>query len=293
MGHQTATQPLQISIDLYATFHWIQRYWFECIAIFLILYLVPLDNKEFEFSIGGFLPSFQVINTSSFVSGASTPEPGEVKKLNISTVNPVGSPAARPVGAFGNASAPDFNDVSPLADDPAPHISNLTLILSPDYAERKKLPREIVEAKWARVRNYVQRFAPAAQREMRDYGIPASITLAQGLLESNAGDSRLARESNNHFGIKCRSKCRGCTCRNYRDDSAYDMFRVFENTQESYREHSILLSSSRYSKLKDYGTDYVQWAHGLKKAGYATDKRYAHKLIKIIERLNLHTYDQL
>ncbi len=186
----------------------------------------------------------------------------------------------------------DFNSVA-ITDDPAPHISNLTLVLSPDYALRKKLPAAIVRAKQQRVQNYLMAFAPAAQAEMREYGIPASITLAQGLLESNAGDSKLARQSKNHFGIKCRSKCLGCTCRNYGDDTRYDMFRVFDDVRDSYREHSLLLSSDRYKRLHTHGSDYKKWAHGLKACGYATDKRYAEKLIKIIEQLQLDQYDVL
>lgn len=186
----------------------------------------------------------------------------------------------------------DFNDVA-LTDDPAPHLSNLTLVLSPDYGERKGLAPEIIKAKKARVRAYLSRYAPIARQEMRAFGIPASITLAQGLLESNAGDSKLARVSKNHFGIKCKRKCLGCTCRNYGDDTRYDMFRVFDSVAESFREHSELLNTSRYAKLKKHGKDYVKWAHGLKSCGYATDKRYGFKLVKIIENLKLNEYDRV
>ena len=185
-----------------------------------------------------------------------------------------------------------FNEVA-RTDDPAPHISNLTLVLSPDYGKRKNLPEHIITAKKGRVQAYLDRYAPLARREMADYGIPASITLAQGLLESNAGDSKLAVNSNNHFGIKCRKKCLGCTCRNYGDDTRYDMFRVFGSVAESFREHSELLNSKRYAKLKGHGNDYKKWAHGLKACGYATDKNYGTKLIKIIENLGLARYDQV
>ncbi|MCB9303423.1 MAG: glucosaminidase domain-containing protein [Lewinellaceae bacterium] len=172
-------------------------------------------------------------------------------------------------------------------------FSNLTFILSPTYARRHNIHPDIVEAKVGACKAYVRQYASAALQEMRQYGIPASITLAQGLLESNAGESRLSLESNNHFGIKCRTKCRGCTCRNYTDDGLYDMFRVFEAPAESYREHSMLLNSPRYKHLhKLRQTDYKGWAHGLKKAGYATDKRYAEKLIQIIEFLGLQKYDR-
>lgn len=184
-----------------------------------------------------------------------------------------------------------FNEVA-RTDDPAPHISNMTLVLSPDYGKRKNLPAHIIAAKKARVQRYLDAYAPIARREMADHGIPASITLAQGLLESNAGDSKLAVNSNNHFGIKCRSKCLGCTCRNYGDDTRYDMFRVFTSVAESFEEHSRLLNTKRYARLKGHGTDYRKWAHGLKACGYATDKKYGDKLIKIIENLGLDRYDR-
>ena len=187
--------------------------------------------------------------------------------------------------------AETFSSVA-RTDDPAPHISNLTLVLSPDYGTRKGLAPEIIAAKRDRVQRYIRRHAAAAQREMEVNGIPASITLAQALLESNAGDSKLAVNSNNHFGIKCRAKCLGCTCRNYGDDTRYDMFRVFDSVAESFGEHSRLLNTPRYAKLKQYGSDYVKWAHGLKACGYATDPRYGHKLVTIIENLGLDRYDR-
>jgi len=128
---------------------------------------------------------------------------------------------------------------------------------------------------------------------MEKYGIPASVTLAQGLLESDAGESRLARINNNHFGIKCFSKdCSKGHCANFTDDSHKDFFRRYKNVWESYRAHSIFLRKKRYLHLQKLGTtNYVGWSHGLKEAGYATDLRYANKLIEIIEALNLNKYD--
>ena len=144
------------------------------------------------------------------------------------------------------------------------------------------------------VKTYIQRFAKVAIQEMNKYDIPASIKMGQAIMESSAGNSRLAKESNNHFGIKCRKKCRGCTCRNYADDGIYDMFRVFEGAWDSWREHSLLLSNNqRYSKLKKNGKDYKKWAYGLKNAGYATDKQYAPKLIRLIEKYKLYKLDNM
>jgi flagellum-specific peptidoglycan hydrolase FlgJ len=140
---------------------------------------------------------------------------------------------------------------------------------------------------------YVKRFANLAQGEQNTYGIPASIILAQGLLESDAGESPLSAEANNHFGIKCFSRsCRRGHCRNFTDDSHKDFFRVFPTAWESYRSHSLLLQGPRYRGLKKLGDEnYTAWARGLSKAGYATDKKYAEKLIHLIEDLDLYRYD--
>ncbi|TXF87689.1 mannosyl-glycoprotein endo-beta-N-acetylglucosamidase [Neolewinella aurantiaca] len=142
---------------------------------------------------------------------------------------------------------------------------------------------------------YVDRFKLVALAEMETHGIPASITLAQGLLESGTGRSTLARKNNNHFGIKCFSKkCRKGHCSNHSDDHHKDFFRNFETPEESYREHSKVLMKSRYKSLFTLAkTDYKNWSHGLRKAGYATDPRYGDKLVRMIEDLELWRYDRL
>ena len=140
---------------------------------------------------------------------------------------------------------------------------------------------------------YVDRFKKVAIDEMGKYGIPASISLAQGLIESRAGTSKLAVENNNHFGIKCFSRnCKKGHCTNFTDDTHKDFFRKFKTPWESWHAHSQLLASGRYAKLKRYGRDYRKWAYGLKAIGYATDRTYAEKLIGIIERYDLHKYDR-
>ena len=139
---------------------------------------------------------------------------------------------------------------------------------------------------------YIKKYRDIAVEEMRKYHIPASITLAQGLLESGAGQSSLARKSNNHFGIKCGGDWDGKSVR-YDDDARNECFRAYKHPKQSYEDHSKFLASrSRYAflfKLKI--TDYKGWAKGLKKAGYATDRRYAQRLIDIIELYDLHQYD--
>lgn len=143
------------------------------------------------------------------------------------------------------------------------------------------------------VNEYVERFDDIARQEMHKYGIPASISLAQGLIESRAGSSKLAVNNNNHFGIKCFSQsCKKGHCTNFKDDTHKDFFRKFKSPWESWRAHSQLLASGRYTRLKKYGRDYRKWAYGLKSAGYATDRTYAEKLIGIIERYELYKYDR-
>lgn len=159
---------------------------------------------------------------------------------------------------------------------------------------REGKEKKIWTAKQKRQLQYVQRFQKTAVAEMERFGIPASITLAQGLLETDAGKSPLATKNNNHFGIKCFSKkCKKGHCSNFSDDSHKDFFRAYSTAWESYRAHSQMLASSkRYKHLRELDrSDYNGWAFGLQKAGYATDKRYAEKLITLIEELGLHKLD--
>ncbi len=139
---------------------------------------------------------------------------------------------------------------------------------------------------------YIRTFSNIAQHEMEHYGIPASITLAQGLLESGFGKGALTRKTNNHFGIKCHTGWDGDYER-HDDDARGECFRKYNHPMYSYRDHSIFLSSrSRYAGLfRLKPDDYRKWAHGLKAAGYATDRRYPHKLIELIERYGLHRFD--
>ena len=140
---------------------------------------------------------------------------------------------------------------------------------------------------------YIQKFGPIAREEMMKFGVPASISLAQGLIESRAGTSKLAVGNNNHFGMKCFSRnCKKGHCSNFTDDSHKDFFLKFNDPKLSWRAHSKLISTGRYAKLKKYGRDYRKWAWGLKSVGYATDRTYAQKIIGMIERYNLNRFDR-
>ena len=140
--------------------------------------------------------------------------------------------------------------------------------------------------------NYIKKYRELAVEEMKKYHIPASITLAQGLLESGAGQSALARKSNNHFGIKCGSDWYGKTV-SHDDDARGECFRAYKHPKDSYEDHSKFLAGRpRYASLFNLNiTDYKGWARGLKKAGYATNPRYADQLIGIIELYELYKYD--
>ncbi|MFZ4862386.1 glucosaminidase domain-containing protein [Sphingobacterium sp. Mn56C] len=140
--------------------------------------------------------------------------------------------------------------------------------------------------------HYIERYKDIAIREMNQYGIPASIKLAQALLESGNGNSYLAKEANNHFGIKCGGTWRGKSV-SRADDSPNDCFRVYDNPEQSFKDHSQFLLRKRYEKLFSLAkNDYKGWARGLKDAGYATNPRYPELLVDLIERYQLYQYDR-
>lgn len=149
-------------------------------------------------------------------------------------------------------------------------------------ALRKSPPPAHIEA-------YIKRFLKTAKKESELFNIPVSIKLAQGIIESNAGRSRLSRKHNNHFGMKWRGVGKYAV---YKDDSPKDRFQVFKSAWWSWRAHSKLLANGRYGHLcKLHPLQYKKWAYGLKKAGYATAPKYAEILINVIEKYQLWKYD--
>lgn len=150
------------------------------------------------------------------------------------------------------------------------------------------------QIKWnADFQEYIDKYKDLAIEEMVEYHIPASITLAQGLLESGAGKSYLSRQGNNHFGIKSHG-WQGRTIR-HDDDAKQESFRAYNSVRESYEDHSRFLANrDRYQRLFQLSpTDYKGWAHGLKACGYATNPSYANRLIAIIETYQLYEYDKV
>lgn len=139
---------------------------------------------------------------------------------------------------------------------------------------------------------FIAKYAPIAQKLQKKYGVPASITLGQGLLESDNGNSGLARKANNFFGIKCFAKRHRACCIKSCDDSNNDSFVIFDNPAAAFEGHSKFLQKDRYKSLKRYGKNYRQWAYGLKAKGYATNPKYASILIGLIERNKLARFDK-
>ena len=190
---------------------------------------------------------------------------------------------------FGNEVTESIED---LSTDEMVDASDDPIVVELGFGKgRKNAVRAEMDA-------YVKRFAPTAVREQAKFGIPASISLAQGILESASGTSDVCKNSKNHFGIKCFNKKhkkwgkghKG-KCWNAHDDHVTDHFVIFKTDWDSWRRHSTFLSEyDRYRPLFKT-TDYKKWAWGLQKAGYATSKTYAAKLIKLIETLNLQRFD--
>lgn len=147
---------------------------------------------------------------------------------------------------------------------------------------------------WQTDDQYIQKFAQYAVEEMEKYKIPASITLAQGLLETGGGQSRLAQQGNNHFGIKCKEDWTGKTMK-HSDDAPNECFRVYDDPKQSYEDHSIFLATRKYytALFQLDPKDYKAWAFGLKKAGYATNPRYAYILLDKIEKYRLYEFDHI
>jgi len=161
-----------------------------------------------------------------------------------------------------------------------------------ELKEEKEKERETIAKPPSSTDNYIALYAEIAKEEMRNSKIPASITLAQGILESGSGKGRLAVKANNHFGIKCHG-WKGAKIY-HDDDRSQECFRKYKRAESSYKDHSEFLTGRRrYADLfKLKPNDYKGWARGLKKAGYATDRKYPQKLISLIERYELYKYDE-
>ncbi len=269
---------MKMNFNYLKTKAWLQTYWFRLLVICLLGYVFVQKDISFQFN----------MNENRQLATATTTE----IKSNYVQDNDQKSALEQLTTLLQKVSL-NSNESNTSAPPQAKAVtaqigSNFITSSAP---KEKKVDKE----KYKKELLYIERFSNVAQTEMEKYGIPASIKLAQALLETNVGTSRLATKNYNHFGMKCFSrKCRKGHCSNFSDDSHKDFFRIYDNAWESYRAHSLLLTeNSRYKDLfKLDKTDYKAWAKGLKKAGYATDKNYAEKLIRSIEELQLYKFDK-
>ena len=257
---------------------WTRHYWQKALLIGLATFILLKKDVAIDLELSGAVSQAQWPALSDWVSApsAGSTESEEAAPMNTSLL---GGPTAQPAALDAPRQPRRKRSAASLG------IGDWSFLKEEDTRKRAEKRRRQLD--------YVDRYVDIARREMEEFGIPASITLAQGLLESDAGKSRLATQNKNHFGIKCFSKtCKKGHCRNFSDDHHKDFFRVYDSAEKSYSAHSHLLLADRYRDLfKLASNDYIGWAFGLKKAGYATDKHYAEKLIYLIEDLELYRYD--
>jgi flagellum-specific peptidoglycan hydrolase FlgJ len=284
-----------IVIDLirmkYLAIGFLRKNWLNLLIFVLFIYLVLIKSQtiSISFAQSAATPTAKLVsekvnlkqknlkqnsdNEAAFIGGALTDKDGDPTEGVVEVL------PQRPIQPVKSAYAKGGNDAN-LFD-------NVSIFVAPERAEAA-----VVKSKKDKCWDYVRRFVAIAKTERQKFGIPVSITLAQGLLESDAGDSRLTRAANNHFGVKTFNARVPHVV--MKDDSPTDKFKKYDTAWESYRDHSLLLMRDHYKGLQYLSkVDYVNWAKGLQKAGYATDPQYAAKLIKIIENLQLYKLDEV
>jgi flagellum-specific peptidoglycan hydrolase FlgJ len=220
--------------------------------------------------------------------------------LLLTIITLIGCNAAKPVIVTKTAPLKPKSEVVRMIKKPAASNTNTTrqTVAIPVKKEQSNRETEVIVSTSKTVVtndvivSYISKFKEIAMGNMKNYGIPASIILAQGILESGAGRGDLAISANNHFGIKCHVGWTGESVK-HDDDSDQECFRKYDNPSESFKDHALFLTGrSRYAKLFGFSKgDYKAWAKGLRAAGYATDPKYPDKLISYIERYHLDQYD--
>ncbi len=279
---------------------WLRKNWFNLSLLAFAIFILTQKDITMEFSMRA---------NPNAVPAQSAPS-GETKKATVvpATV-PLSDAKVTPENTatqqFGWGNLPDLirNTVSKgnvaetegavtKAAAVAAH-PNIRFLLFPEMVESAKLSESAINTLNNKCKAYARRFAPVAMAEMGRYGVPASITVAQAILHSNAGDDALAIKNHNHFGLQCFSKeCPKGHCSHHGTEAHKSFYRNFNTAWESFRAHSLLLTGKKYKHLlKLDKSDYQGWANGLQKAGYSKDRQYAAKLIRIIEAMRLTELD--
>ena len=273
-------------VDLKKLLHFLTKHWLNVLIITLLLYVAFTKDIHFALHLNG---DENMPNAKAMVLPANLKQ--KVAKQSVATASMADALALEDHNGDGviailpaRVSKPVMSAVG--KGNEANLFDNVSIFVNPQKADPS-----VVKSKQEKCWDYVTRFVNIAKAERKKFGIPVSITLAQGLLESDAGNSRLTIKANNHFGIKTFNKRVAHVV--MKDDTPKDKFKVYGTAWESFRDHSLLLMRDHYKPLQFLSkTDYVGWAKGLEKAGYATDKQYAENLIRIIENLQLYRFDE-
>ncbi len=279
---------------------WLRQNWFSLSLLAFVLFILTQKDITMEFTMRSnpnAIPA-QSATTKDTEKGKVVPAAAPLSKAESST-------KAESTQQFGWGNLPDLirntGSKGNLADTKekisnqesvATH-PNVRFLLFPEMTKSADLSESAINSLNNKCKAYARRFAPVAMAEMGRYGVPASITVAQAILHSNAGDDPLATTSNNHFGIQCFSKeCPKGHCSHHGTEVHKSFYRNFNTAWESFRAHSLLLTGKKYQHLlKLDKNDYQAWAKGLQKAGYSKDPQYAAKLIRIIEAMQLAELD--
>ncbi len=287
-------------VNLKKSKDWLQKNWFSLSLLVFAIFILTQKDITMEFTMranpdAASTPSAvqestekgKVIPASAPLSSVNTTE----KKSNTQEFGWGNLPTLiRNTVSKGNVptKAAELTKEAIVAAHP-----NVRFLLFPEMTESAKLNASEINALNNKCKAYARRFAPVAMAEMGRYGVPASITVAQAILHSNAGDHPLVETSNNHFGIRCFSKeCPKGHCSHHGTEEHKSFYRNFNTAWESFRGHSLLLTNKKYEHLlKLEKKDYKSWAKGLQKAGYSKDPQYAQKLIRIIEAMKLAELD--
>lgn len=257
----------------------------KLVGLLLIFYVV---NKQ---QINSFVPKFAFFSHENKVKNIKTDEAGLMDMGSVIALVKGESSKAK-AQTVSQKSVKSWKDEDkPIAKSIDKNVgntySNVSFWSGKNEISDKRSQKRLIQ------NNYVNHFVKMAQAETEKFAVPTSIILAQGILESNAGGSSLAKNNNNHFGIKCFSRsCKKGHCSNFTDDSHKDFFKIYSSPWQSFRDHSLLLKRYHYRKLFRLNKkDYRSWAIGLQQLGYATDKHYAESLIRTVEDLNLQQFD--
>jgi flagellum-specific peptidoglycan hydrolase FlgJ len=286
-GHIIHIDSGHFDIDLMKLKDFLIQNWLNTALVLLLIYVVFTKDIHFAVHLNDDTPQLASNISQSQMSRNPKQKVANQKLVAASMLSSLEENDHNGDGIVELLPARPMKVVKPIAQNNEANLfDNVSIFVNPNKSDPS-----VLKSKKEKCWDYVTRFINIARTERKKFGIPVSITLAQGLLESDAGQSRLTTKANNHFGIKTFNKKVAHVV--MKDDTPKDKFKIYNSAWESYRDHSLLLMRDHYKHLQFLSkTDYAGWAKGLEKAGYATDRQYAENLIRIIENLQLYRFDE-